>query len=107
MDYAVTKAHRKIIEAIESMTSWKMSQDALLIRKVDSLSSLGFKMQGVPNLHRLIVTGLLVHWRGLKTLSNCFFWSGKVRERLEIEHIVYVGIFRFVKSELCTLSRTM
>jgi hypothetical protein len=31
-------------------------QDALLILKVDSLSSLGFKIQVVPNLHHLIST---------------------------------------------------
>jgi hypothetical protein len=50
MDCAIAKAHQKIIKATESMTSWKVSQDALLILKVDSWGSLGFKMQAVPNL---------------------------------------------------------
>jgi hypothetical protein len=69
VDCAVAEARRKIIEAGESVTSWKVSQDALLILKVDSWSSLGFKMQAVPNLHRLIVTEGKVMWEH----HICFF----------------------------------
>ena len=56
VDRAVTNARRNIIAARESVTTWKVSQDALLILNLDSWSSLGFPMQEVPSLHRLMLT---------------------------------------------------
>nr|DAD23986.1 TPA_asm: hypothetical protein HUJ06_025449 [Nelumbo nucifera] len=55
IDRAVAKAHRDILAAGENVSSWKVSQAALLSLQVDSWSSLGFKMQEIPSLHRLIV----------------------------------------------------
>lgn len=59
---AVEKARRESIAAGESVTVWKVSQDAILTLKVDSWSSLGFAMQEVPNLLRLMVTEGKVMW---------------------------------------------
>ena len=56
VDRAVTNARRNIIAAGESVTAWKVSQDTLLILNLDSWSSLGFPMQEVPSLHRLMLT---------------------------------------------------
>lgn len=38
------------------MSSWKVVQSALLSLKVDSWGALGFQMQDVPTLYRLMVT---------------------------------------------------
>lgn len=53
---AVTKAWRELVGAGESVSAWKVSQAALLALRVDSWSSLGFQMQEVPALHRLMST---------------------------------------------------
>lgn len=56
IDKAVSKAHRDLLAAGESVSAWKVCQSALLILKADSWDSLGFQMQQVPSLYRLIVT---------------------------------------------------
>jgi hypothetical protein len=56
VDRAVTNARRNLISAGENVTAWKVSQDALLKLKVESWTSLGFPMQEVPSLHRLMLT---------------------------------------------------
>ncbi|KAG6731187.1 hypothetical protein I3843_01G110500 [Carya illinoinensis] len=67
---AIEEARLKIVGSGESVTSWKVSQEALLMLKVDSWSSLGFSMQEVPNLHRLFVTEGKVRNAGV---HSCFF----------------------------------
>jgi len=53
---ASSKACRELLAAGDSVSAWKVSQKALLTLKVDSLNSLGIKMQQVPTLHRLMIT---------------------------------------------------
>ncbi|OIT36630.1 hypothetical protein A4A49_21692 [Nicotiana attenuata] len=55
VDRAVIKARRDLIEAGENVSSWKVSQAALVILKADSWDSLGVQMQHVPSLHSLIL----------------------------------------------------
>jgi hypothetical protein len=69
MNCAVEKARRKIVAAGESVTAWKVSQDAMFTLKVYSWNSLGFAMQEVPNLLRLMVTEGKVMWEP----HMCFF----------------------------------
>lgn len=54
LDRAVIKARRDILAAGGNVSAWKVSQEALLALKADSWESLGFKMQQVPSLHRLM-----------------------------------------------------
>lgn len=56
IDSAVAKAHRDTIAAGVSVSAWRVSQSALSILQVDSWSSLGFQMQDVPSLRRIINT---------------------------------------------------
>ncbi|CAI0437023.1 unnamed protein product [Linum tenue] len=56
IDRAADKARRDLIAAGEGVTSWKVSQEVLLALQVDSWQSLGFRMQEIPSLHRLILT---------------------------------------------------
>ncbi|KAK9933157.1 hypothetical protein M0R45_020362 [Rubus argutus] len=56
IDRAVGKARSDLIAVGDSVSAWKVSQSALLILQVDCWSSLGFQMQQVPSLHRLMLT---------------------------------------------------
>jgi hypothetical protein len=56
VERAVTDAHLNLISAGENVTSWKVTQDALLNLKLESWTSLGFPMQEVPSLYRLMLT---------------------------------------------------
>jgi hypothetical protein len=75
---AVEKARREIISAGEGVTAWKVSQDAMLTLKVDSWTSLGFAMQEVPNLFRLMITEGKVMWGRFcasSSSSSYYFWN--------------------------------
>nr|GMD11758.1 Striatin like [Ipomoea batatas] len=56
IDKAVLKAHREILATGEVVSAWKVSQAALVILQADTWDSLGFQMQQVPSLHRLMLT---------------------------------------------------
>ncbi|XP_042515046.1 protein NO VEIN [Macadamia integrifolia] len=56
IDRAVVKAHRDLLAAGESFSVWKVSQSLLLSLEVDSWSSLGFQLQDIPSLYRLMMT---------------------------------------------------
>lgn len=49
-------AHRELVDGGEGVSSWKVVQSALVLLKVDSWGVLGFQMQDVPSLYRLMVT---------------------------------------------------
>ncbi|XP_027348428.1 uncharacterized protein LOC113859987 [Abrus precatorius] len=55
-DRAAANACHDLLAAGESVSAWKVSQNALLTLQVDSWNSLGIKMQQVPSLHRLMIT---------------------------------------------------
>lgn len=55
IDRSAVKARRYLIAARESVSSWKVSQAVVSELQVDSWSSLGFQMQEVPSLQRLMV----------------------------------------------------
>ncbi|KAM5562292.1 protein NO VEIN-like [Rosa sericea] len=56
VDRAVAKARSDLVAAGDSVSAWKVSQSALLVLQIDGWSSLGFQMQQVPSLHRLMFT---------------------------------------------------
>ncbi|XP_050366227.1 protein NO VEIN [Argentina anserina] len=56
VDRAVAKARSELIAASESVSAWKVSQSALLMLQIDGWGSLGFQMQQVPSLQRLMFT---------------------------------------------------
>ncbi|KAI9084440.1 hypothetical protein K1719_033630 [Acacia pycnantha] len=55
IDHAVVKSRDDLLKARESVSSWKVSQKALLMLQVDSWGTLGIKMQQVPSLHHLMM----------------------------------------------------
>lgn len=56
VESAVSEARSEIIAAGESVSAWKVCESALLKLKVDSWSSLGFQIQEVPSLNKIMVT---------------------------------------------------
>ncbi|XP_050372238.1 protein NO VEIN-LIKE [Argentina anserina] len=56
IDRAVETARADLIAAGEGVSAWKVSQLAIRKLEVDCWSSLGFQMQQVPSLHRLMLT---------------------------------------------------
>jgi hypothetical protein len=56
IDRAVEKARQDLSDAEENVSAWKVSQSVLVNFQAESWESLGFKMQEVPALFRLMVT---------------------------------------------------
>jgi len=56
IDRAVEKARQDLSDAEENVSAWKVSQSVLVNFQAESWDSLGFKMQEVPALFRLMVT---------------------------------------------------
>nr|XP_023928559.1 uncharacterized protein LOC112039884 [Quercus suber] len=102
VDRAVTNARRNIIAAGESVTAWKVSQDALLILNLDSWSSLGFPMQEVPSLHRLMLTEGKIN-----AFIHCFVGVQRVTTLYDLEVAICKneGVDNFEKLELGPLLR--
>ncbi|KAI6695806.1 hypothetical protein NL676_023516, partial [Syzygium grande] len=99
IDRAVAQARRDLLAAGESVSSWKVSQAAVLALQVDSWSSLGFSMQQVPSLKSLMAVEGKIN-----TFIHCFVETRKitsfdVTEVFEItseEIVCYLGEF-FIK----------
>ncbi|KAA8548393.1 hypothetical protein F0562_000077 [Nyssa sinensis] len=102
IDGAVLKAHHDLLTAGESVSSWKVSQSALLILQSDSWDSLGFQMQQVPSLHRLIVTEGKIN-----AFIHCFVGVRRITSLYDLEVAICKseGIERFEELELGPLVR--
>ncbi|KAI6695798.1 hypothetical protein NL676_023508 [Syzygium grande] len=99
---AVTKAWRELVGAGESVSAWKVSQAALLALRVDSWSSLGFQMQEVPALHRLMSTE-----GKMNAFIHCFVgvrWITSLYD-LQVAICKNEGVERFEELELGPLLR--
>ncbi|XP_006360950.1 uncharacterized protein [Solanum tuberosum] len=97
VDRAVKKARRDLVEAGETVSTWKVSQAALAIVKADSWESLGVKMQNVPSLHSLIlIEGKIV------AFIHCFVAVLRVTTLYDLEVAICKneGIEQFEKLEL-------
>lgn len=74
VDKVVAQARRDLIAAGKSVSSWKVAESVIVKLKVDSWSSLGFPMQQVPSLYKLIlVEGKVINLP--ISLSLCFFFN--------------------------------
>ncbi|KZV48452.1 hypothetical protein F511_18258 [Dorcoceras hygrometricum] len=56
LDKAVTRVRHELLSSNKNVSSWEVSQAALLMVKAESWESLGFQMQQVPSLNRLLET---------------------------------------------------
>ncbi|URD78455.1 hypothetical protein MUK42_02484 [Musa troglodytarum] len=99
---AATKAHRDLVAAGRSVSSWKVSQAALLALKIESWSALGFQIQDVPSLHSLIVTE-----GKISAFIHCFLGARRITSLYDLEVAVCKneGIERFEELGLGPLLR--
>ncbi|KAL4625776.1 hypothetical protein ACB092_05G048600 [Castanea dentata] len=102
VDRAVTNARHNIIAIGESVTAWKVSQDALLNLNLESWTSLGFPMQEVPSLHRLMLTEGKIN-----AFIHCFVGVQRVTTLYDLEVAICKneGVDNFEKLELGPLLR--
>nr|XP_023875976.1 uncharacterized protein LOC111988418 isoform X2 [Quercus suber] len=102
IDSAVANARRNIIAAGESVTARKVSQVALLILNLDSWNSLGFPMQEVPSLHRL----MLIEGK-INAFIHCFVGVQRITSLYDLEVAICKneGVDSFEELELGPLVR--
>ncbi|XP_061373032.1 protein NO VEIN [Gastrolobium bilobum] len=77
---AADKAFRHLLAAGDSVSAWKVSQNALLTLQVDSWNSLGIKMQQVPVLHCLMITEGKVN-----AFIHCFVGVRRITSLYDLE----------------------
>ncbi|KAI3791105.1 hypothetical protein L2E82_04710 [Cichorium intybus] len=97
IDGAVVKAHSDLLAAGESISAWKVSQSALVILKAVSFESLGFRMQKVPSLYRLMITEAKIN-----SFIHCFVGVQKITSLHDLEMAICEseGIKSFEELEL-------
>ncbi|KAJ0093916.1 hypothetical protein Patl1_26033 [Pistacia atlantica] len=97
VESAVVKARSEIIAARESVSAWKVCESVLLKLKVDSWSSLGFQMQEVPSLSKIMVTESKIN-----AFIHCFVGVRKITSLYDLEVAICKneGIKKFEELEL-------
>ncbi|CAK9136537.1 unnamed protein product [Ilex paraguariensis] len=102
IDRAVVKARQDLLAAGETVSAWKVCQAALLTLQVDSWDSLGFHMQQVPSLHRLIVIEGKIN-----AFIHCFVAARRITSLYDLEVAICQneGVERFEELELGPLVR--
>ncbi|KAM1049770.1 hypothetical protein ACFX11_031840 [Malus domestica] len=97
IDRAVGKARDELAAAGENVSAWKVSQSALLMLKVDSWDSLGFQMQQVPSLNRLMLTeakiNAFIHcFVGVQTITSLYDMEVAICKNERIEQFEELGL---------------
>ncbi|KAJ9555573.1 hypothetical protein OSB04_010187 [Centaurea solstitialis] len=97
IDGAAVKAHSDLLAAGESVSAWRVAQSALVILKTASFESLGFRMQNIPSLNRLMLTEAKVN-----SFIHCFVGVQKLTSLHELEMAICEseGIKGFEELEL-------
>ncbi|EEF44191.1 conserved hypothetical protein [Ricinus communis] len=102
VDLAVEKAWQDLLAAAESISAWRVSQAALVTLQVESWGSLGFPMQEVPSLHRLILTEGKIN-----AFIHCFVAVRRITSLYDLEVAICEneGIEQFEELKLGPLLR--
>ncbi|PIA29997.1 hypothetical protein AQUCO_05800225v1 [Aquilegia coerulea] len=97
IEQAVLRAHRELLATGETVSAWKVSHHTLLSLQTDSWNSLGFQIQQVPSLFRL----MLVEGK-VNEFIHCFAGVRKVStlHDLNVEICKSEGVARFEELEL-------
>ncbi|KAL6535040.1 hypothetical protein OROMI_026414 [Orobanche minor] len=102
VDNAAMRARSELLELNENVSTWKVSQAALLKVKAESWESLGFHMQQVPSLNRLLVIEGKIN-----AFIHCFVVVRRITSLYDLEVAICEseGIERFEELELGPLLR--
>ncbi|KAL5702978.1 hypothetical protein ACHQM5_028128 [Ranunculus cassubicifolius] len=97
IEQAAVKSHRDLLASGETISAWKISHSVLLSLKSDSWSSLGFQIQQIPSLYRL----MLVEGK-VNCFIHCFVGVRRITtlRDLDIEICKSEGVQRFDELEL-------
>ncbi|KAI7727548.1 hypothetical protein M8C21_003852, partial [Ambrosia artemisiifolia] len=80
MESAVVKAHSDLLAAGETVASWRVAEAALLTLNAVSFESMGFHMQNVPSLNRLMLTEAKIN-----SFIHCFVGVQKITSLHDLE----------------------
>ncbi|GAB4844079.1 hypothetical protein Ancab_014043 [Ancistrocladus abbreviatus] len=102
IELAVVQVRRDLIAAEESVSTWKVSQSALVALQADSWESLGFQLQEVPSIYRLI----LVEGK-INAFINCYVAVRRIVSLYDLELAICKneGVGKFEELELGPLLR--
>ncbi|KAK6145809.1 hypothetical protein DH2020_019678 [Rehmannia glutinosa] len=102
VDKAAMKARRDLLKSKENVSLWKVSQAALLKVKAESWESLGFQVQQVPSLNRLLAVEGKIN-----AFIHCFVAVRSITSLYDLEVAICEseGIERFEELELGPLLR--
>ncbi|KAG8375990.1 hypothetical protein BUALT_Bualt09G0016500 [Buddleja alternifolia] len=102
VDKAVMRARHDLLASNENVSAWRVSQAALLMVKAESWGRLGFQMQQVPSLNRLLVTEGKIN-----AFIHCFVAVRRITSLYDLEVAICEseGIERFEELELGPLVR--
>ncbi|KAE8650296.1 protein NO VEIN [Cucumis sativus] len=97
INHAVATAHTNLLEAGESISAWKVVQSALSILQVDSWDSLGYRMQEISDLHRI-----MVREGKINSFIHCFVGVRRITTLYELEEAIckYEGVGEFKELRL-------
>ncbi|KAK1435357.1 hypothetical protein QVD17_01118 [Tagetes erecta] len=97
IDGAVVKAQSDLIAAGESVSAWSVSKSALVILNAVSFEAMGFHMQNVPSLNRIMLTEAKVN-----SFIHCFVGVQKITSLHELDKAICEseGIKSFEELEL-------
>ncbi|XP_020260573.1 uncharacterized protein LOC109836936 isoform X2 [Asparagus officinalis] len=102
VESAAAKAQRDLATAGENVTAWKVSQATLVSLQVDSWSAVGFQLQEVPTLRRLLATEGKIN-----AFIHCFVGAQRIATVYDLEVAICKneGIERFEELGMGPLSR--
>ncbi|KAJ7955389.1 Histidine kinase/DNA gyrase B [Quillaja saponaria] len=105
IEHAVVKARHDLLAAGESVSAWKVAQAALLMLQVDSWNSLGFRMQEVPSLHRLMmiegkVTAFIHCFVGVRRITSLYDLEVAICKNEGVDHFDELGLGPLLKYPL-------
>ncbi|KAM0064933.1 putative histidine kinase/HSP90-like ATPase superfamily [Helianthus debilis subsp. tardiflorus] len=80
IEHAAVKAHSDLLAAGESVSAWRVSESALVTLNAVSFESMGFHMQNVPSLNRLMLTEAKVN-----SFIHCFVGVQKITSLHDLE----------------------
>ncbi|GER41663.1 histidine kinase [Striga asiatica] len=101
-DKAAMRAWKDLLKLDDNISAWKVSQSALLKVKAESWESLGFQMQQVPSLKRLLAVEGKINM-----FIHCFVSARRITSLYDLEVAICEseGVGRFEELELGPLLR--
>ncbi|KAJ0508398.1 hypothetical protein HanPSC8_Chr11g0462341 [Helianthus annuus] len=120
VDGAVVKAHSDLLATGESISAWSVANAALLMLNAISFESLGFNMQSIPSLNRLMLNEVKVNsfihcFAGVQNITSVRDLEMAICEREGVTNFEELGlgpilkhplVLHYFSSQIATASQT-